>query len=73
MPRRVEVQHHTPEQVQLTLAAALELVDEIRPPDDLRVVFFTKAVDLLATKTVQIVPDVPGGLPVAGLPLLGGH
>jgi hypothetical protein len=48
-----EYRHNEPEQVRLYLEAALELVDALDPPEDLREPCFTKAVDLLAAKTVQ--------------------
>ena len=49
-----EFPHNTREQAEHYLAGALELVDAIGPPDDLRVAFFTKAVDLLAAKNVVL-------------------
>ena len=47
-----EHQFNTLEQVRGYLQAALDLVDELGPPDDLAPEFFAKAVDLLAQKHV---------------------
>lgn len=51
--RKIELVHNEPEQVKLYLEAALELVEAVDPPSDLRELFFAKAVDLLSSKTVQ--------------------
>ncbi len=45
-----EDQHNTPEQAHAYLAAALALVAELDPPEDLRVACFVKAADLLSAK-----------------------
>jgi hypothetical protein len=63
-----EYQHNTREQAEGYLAGALELVDAIGPPDDLRVAFFTKAVDLLASKNVVLEQTQLGGV---GIPPFG--
>jgi len=58
-----EFMHNTREQAEEYLAGALEIVDALGPPDDLRVAFFTKAVDLLAGKNVVLEqPQMGGGL-----------
>lgn len=54
MPR--EYHHNSPTAVRGYLSAALELVADLEPPDDLREATFTKAVDLLSTKQVFIDP-----------------
>ena len=59
--RKVELRHNAPEQVREYLRAALDLVEELNPPSDLRVAFFTKAVDLTAAKSLQI-EQVDAGL-----------
>jgi hypothetical protein len=57
--RRVEHQHYTPEQVVEHLQGALDVVDTLGPPDDLRVACFTKAADLLAAKTATVEQVTP--------------
>jgi hypothetical protein len=62
---RQEIPHNTPEQVRLYLQAALELVEELEPPDDLRGIFYAKAIDLLSAKQLiveQLAPGVLGNL-----------
>lgn len=59
--RRIELPHNTPEQVREYLAAALAIVDELDPDDDLRGVAFAKAVDLLAAKQITIEQIAPIG------------
>lgn len=59
--QRVEVQHHTPEQVAAYIHDALEVAQHEDVPDDLRVAVFTEAVRMLASKTVQAV-EMPRGL-----------
>ena len=66
--RRVEIQHNTPEQVQHYLEGALALVAELEIADDLRPVAFTKAVDLLAAKNVQIEQVQAGALGLMEIP-----
>ena len=58
--RRFEQPHNSPEQVREYLAGALALVDELDPPDDLRVAAFTKACDLISAK--QIVYEQPASV-----------
>ena len=65
--RRHEHPDNTPEQVRDYLRAALELVAELEPPDDLRVATFTKAADLFASKHVTLEQLAPAGL-VLGKP-----
>jgi hypothetical protein len=64
--RRTEFAHNTPEQVREYLREALDVVDELGPPDDLRAACFTKAADLIAAKqiTVEAVAPFGGGLAV---------
>lgn len=64
----VERPNNTPEQVREYLHAALELVAELEPPDDLRVALFTKAVELTAGKTMSAQPLAAGA---DGVRLLG--
>jgi len=52
--RQTDYQHNTPEQARGYVEAALALVDELSPPDDLRVAVFTKACDLFAAKQVVL-------------------
>jgi hypothetical protein len=59
--RKTEIHHNTPEQVRAVLSGALELVEALPVPDDLRAVAFTKAADLLASKTVQVEQVQPVG------------
>lgn len=60
--RRTEQPHNTPEQVREYLREALEVVDELGPPDDLRVACFTKAADLLSAKQIMLEAIAPGFL-----------
>jgi hypothetical protein len=64
--RTTEHPHNTDAQVQDYLQAALALVADLEPPDDLRQVAFAKAVDLFAAK--QIVFEQPA--PLVGMPNL---
>jgi hypothetical protein len=59
-----EVRNNTPEQVGLYLQSALDLVDELGPPDDLREAFFTQAVGLLSGKQILVeqMQTSPNGL-----------
>lgn len=50
--RRVDAPNHTRDEVRQHLQHALELVDELNTPDDLRGHMFDKAVDLLAGKQI---------------------
>jgi hypothetical protein len=56
-----EHHHNTREQAESYLAGALDLLDAVGPPDDLREAFFTKAVDLLSTKHVVLEQATMGG------------
>lgn len=49
---RKDSPNNTPAEVEGFLSAALDLVEELGPPDDLREAFFVKAVDLLAGKQI---------------------
>lgn len=51
-----EVPHNTLEQVPEYVRAAVQLVDDLAVPDDLRVAAFTKAVDLYSAKQLFIDP-----------------
>jgi hypothetical protein len=71
--QRIEIQHHTPEQVREYMQAALVIVAELELDDELRPLAFTKAVDLLAAKNVQMLTPQPIGLPLDNLRGLGGR
>lgn len=58
---KTEVPHNTPEQVREYLQAALELVDELAVPDDLRAAALAAAVTLLSVKQVFF-EQVPSGI-----------
>jgi hypothetical protein len=60
-----EYPHNTPEQVRDYLLEALTIVAEIDPPDDLRGLAFSKAVDLVSAKQVifEQMPAIPNLLP----------
>lgn len=60
--RKSELVHNTPEQVREYLAGALGLVATDDVPDDLRVAYFGKAVDLLAAKSITVEQIAPTGL-----------
>jgi hypothetical protein len=62
-----EFPHNTPQQAEEYIRGALELVEKVQPPEDLREVAFGKAVDLLSSK--QIVYEQPAVVPG----LLGGQ
>jgi hypothetical protein len=49
---KTEAPLNTREQAVEYLRAALEVVDELAPPDELRPAVFTKAADLIAAKQV---------------------
>lgn len=49
-----EIHHNDPDQVRQYLDTALRLTAELDVPDDLRVAFFTKAVDLVAAKQINL-------------------
>jgi hypothetical protein len=58
--RTTEQHYNTREQVIEYLSAALVVVDEVGVPDELLVVAFVKAVDLLAAKQVTVEQIQPG-------------
>lgn len=56
---RREFYHFTPEQVEQAIVAALDMVERLDPPDDLRAAVFGHAVTMLGNKQVmheQIAP-----------------
>jgi hypothetical protein len=60
-----EHHHNTPEQIEGYLRIGLEVVERVNPPDELRGIAFTKAVDLASNKSltavpVAVVPDLAG-------------
>jgi hypothetical protein len=63
-----EIPNNTPDQVRQYLAAALELMEELEPAEDLRAPFFVKAVDLLSAKQIFMVqPQSPLAIGTMGL------
>lgn len=64
---RHELPNNTPEQVRAYLGGALELVDELGPPDDLRRPFFEKAVQLLAEKQILLEQPAPVAFPLPNM------
>jgi hypothetical protein len=64
--QRVEVQHHSPEQVAAYIHDALEVAKHEDVPDDLREAVFTEAVRLLSSKTVQAIAH-PQGIALPGI------
>lgn len=52
MPGKQELPHNTLEQVKGYLVAALLLVEETDPPEDLRVAAFTGALGLISSKQI---------------------
>lgn len=65
-----EIPHNSPEQIEDYLRSALELVERLEVPDDLRVAAFTKAVDLFASKQLLLEQAPPlgvGGMEIPGL------
>jgi hypothetical protein len=59
--RATEHQFNTPEQVEEYLRQALDIVNAVEPPEDLRGICFAKAVDLVSNK--QVFFDQPAVLP----------
>ncbi len=60
--RTSEFHHNTPEQVRDYIVAALELVRDLEPDEDLRVSVFLQACQLISGKQVvieQIAPVLP--------------
>lgn len=52
------VHHNTPDQAERYIAEAVEIVERLDVPDDLRDSAFVKAVDLLSNKLAYGQPDV---------------
>ena len=67
--RRTEQQHFTLEQVRGHLVAALELVDDLEVPEDLRAAAFVKVYDSLSAKQI-VVEQIAPGLPAMHVPRL---
>jgi hypothetical protein len=65
--QRQEIPNNTPDQVFAYVNAALALVDQIEPPDDLRAPVFEKACDLFAGKQVLMVQPQSVDLGALGL------
>lgn len=63
MPTREEYHHNTPEQIEGYLRMAVQAVEAVGVPDDLRETAYAKAVDLFAAK--QIILQQPAA--IAGL------
>jgi hypothetical protein len=64
---RRDIPHNTPEQIDGYLSDALALVETQEVPEDLRVMFFAKAVELLAAKQIVVEQYAPIlGQPRAG-------
>jgi hypothetical protein len=57
-----ELHHNTVEQVERYLRAALDLIDKLEPPEDLRVAAFQSAVNMVASKTVTATALQPAGV-----------
>lgn len=68
---RHELLNNTPEQVRAYLGGALELVDELGPPDDLRRECFAKAVDLLGAKQILMEQPAPVAIPLPNMTIPG--
>lgn len=66
--QRMDIQHHTPEEVRRYLSAALVMVEDIDAPDDLRAVVFTQAATMLASKSVQLQAAQPVMMPSMAIP-----
>jgi len=63
---KTEVPLNTREQVVGYVTTALEIVDELQPPDDLRAAVFAAAVQQIATKQVLFEQGAPSMLPNLG-------
>jgi len=61
--KKTDYPHNTAEQVRGYIEGALELVDELDPPTDLREHVFVKACDLLSSKQVILEQTALGALP----------
>jgi hypothetical protein len=64
----VTIVHHTPEQVRALLTEAVTISGEIAAPVELRSALFTKAVDLLAQKTLIPQQQQQVHLPAMAIP-----
>ena len=64
--RKQELYHNTPEQVEQYIRDAVQMVETIDPPADLRAPVFEKACDLLAGK--QVIYEQVGALPNLAIP-----
>jgi hypothetical protein len=58
MPR-TELAHYTNQQAEEHLRDALQLVETVGPPEDLRAITFTKAVEMLSAKNIIAQPVAP--------------
>lgn len=65
--RYTERPNNTPEQVLDYLRQALDVVDTLGPPDDLRLACFTEAVRLVSGKTVTAEQIVASGIDLGSL------
>jgi hypothetical protein len=65
---RQELPNNTPEQVDAYLRAALQLVDDINPPGDLREAVFTAGVNLIAGKQILMAEPQPINLGAFAIP-----
>lgn len=62
-----EEHHNEPEQVEAYLRGGLALLAELEPPADLREAVFTKAVDLLSAKSLQVAPPAALAVPASAM------
>jgi len=60
-----ELPHNSAEQVEAYLRGALELVERLEPPPELRPLVFDKAVQLLSAKTLVQPPPALAGVTMA--------
>jgi hypothetical protein len=65
---RQEIPNNTPEQVRDYLLQALQLVEEIEPPTDLREAVFAQAAQLISGKQVVLMQPQPVDLGALRLP-----
>lgn len=61
--RRVEILHHSPEQVRLYIDEAEGILTACGYDDDERIALLPTIINLLSSKTVQLVDDAPLALP----------
>lgn len=64
MSMRAEIPHNTQEQVRLYIGAALELVETLEVPEDLREAAFNQAAQMLAAKQIFQEPPRPAGVDI---------